>query len=64
MDRIDLEKIVKDLVGLEKILASQDTAIVAYQDKKWINERSKTEVEFDDEQQPSYEQELTNLRVS
>ena len=30
---------------------------------EWVDERSKLEVEIDDEQQQSYEQELTNLRI-
>ena len=32
-------------------------------DDEWVEDRSKPEVEFDDEQQQSYEQDLTNLRV-
>ena len=32
-------------------------------DEEWIDDRSKPEVEFDDEQQQSYEQDMTNLRV-
>ena len=32
-------------------------------DEEWIEDRSKPKVEFDDEQQQFYEQELTNLRV-
>ena len=48
-----------------------DTNIQVYLHKKyylsigseWIEDRSKPEVEFDDEQQQSFEQELTNLRV-
>ena len=32
-------------------------------DDEWVDDRSKSEVEFDDEQQQSYEQDLTNLRV-
>ena len=32
-------------------------------DEEWIEDRSKPEVEIDDEQQRSYEQELTNLCV-
>ena len=42
---------------------SQDIDIVDDHDEEWIEDRSKPEVEFDDEQQQSYEQELTNLRV-
>ena len=63
VDRIDLKKIVEELVGLEEIPASQDIDIVDDQDKNWIDDRSKPEMEFDDEQQQSYEQELTSLRV-
>ena len=37
--------------------------IVDYHDDEWVDDRSKPEVEFDDEQQQSYEQDLTNLRV-
>ena len=50
-------------MGLEVITVSQDIDIVDDQDEEWIEERSKPEVEFDDQQQQSYEQELTNLRV-
>ena len=63
VERIDLKKILEELVGLEEIPASQDIDIVDDQDKEWIDDRSKLEVEFDDEQQQAYEQELTNLRV-
>ena len=42
---------------------SQKIDIVDDRDKEWIDDRSKPEVEFDDEQQQSYEQDLTNLRV-
>ena len=63
MKRIDLKKIVQEVMGLEGITVSQDIDIVDYHDKEWIEDRSKPEVEFDDEQQQSYEQELTNLRV-
>ena len=42
---------------------SQDIDIVDDHDEEWIEDRSKPEVEFDDEQQQSYEQELTNMRV-
>ena len=31
--------------------------------KEWIDDQSKPQVEFDDEEQQSYKQELTNLRV-
>ena len=42
---------------------SQDIDIVDDHDDEWIDDQSKPEVEFDDEQQQSYEQNLTNLRV-
>ena len=63
VDRIDLKKIVEELVGLEEITVSQDIDIVDDRDEEWIDDRSKPEVEFDDEQQQSYEQDLTNLRI-
>ena len=63
VDTIYLKKIVEEVVFLEVVTLSQDIDIVDDQDKEWIEDRSKPEVEFDDEQQQSYEQELTNLRV-
>ena len=63
VDRIDLKNIVEEVVGLEEITVSQDIDIVNDHDKEWVDDRSKPEVEFDDEQQQSYEQDLTNLRV-
>ena len=63
VDRIDLKKIVEEVVGLEEITVSQDIDIVDDHDDKWVDDWSKPEVEFDDEQQQSYEQDLTNLRV-
>ena len=62
MDRIDLKKIVEEMVGLEETTVSQDIDIVKDRNKEWIDHRSKPEVEFDDEQQQSYEQDLKNLR--
>ena len=62
-DRIDLKKIGEEVVGLEEITVSQDFDIVDDHDDEWIDDRSKPEVEFDDEQHQSYEQDLTNLRV-
>ena len=50
-------------MGLEEITVSQDIDIVDDHDEEWIKDRSKPEVEVDDEQQQSYEQDLTNLRV-
>ena len=63
MDRIDLKKIVEEVVGLEEITVSQDIDIVDDHDDEWVDDWSNPEVEFDDEQQQSYEQDLTNLRV-
>ena len=63
VDRIDLKKIMEEVVGLEEITVSQDIDIVDDHDDEWVDDRSKPEVEFDDEQQQSYEQDLTNLRV-
>ena len=63
MDRIVLKKIVEEVVGLEEITVSQDIDIVDDHDDEWVDDRSKPEVEFDDEQQQSDEQDLTNLRV-
>ena len=58
--RIDLKKIVEELAGLEEITVSQDIDIVDYRDEDWIDDRSKPEVEFENEQEQSYEQVLTN----
>ena len=63
MDRIDLKEIGEEVVGLEDITVSQDIDIVDDHDEEWIEDRSKPEVEFDDEPQQSHEQELANLRV-
>ena len=63
VDRVDLKKIVEELVGLEDITVSQDIDIVDDHDEEWIEDRSKPEVEFDDERQQSYEKDLTTLRV-
>ena len=63
VDRIDLNKIMEEVVGLEGTTVSQDIDIVDDHDQEWIEDRSNPEVEFDDEQQQSYEQDLTNLRV-
>ena len=51
------------VVGLEDITVSQEIDIVDDHVEEWVEDRSKPEVESDDEQQQSYEQELTNLRV-
>ena len=50
-------------MGLEKITISQDIDVVDDHDEEWVDDRSKPEVEFDDEQQQSYDQDWTNLRV-
>ena len=79
VDRIDLKKIVEEVVGLEEITVPQNIFfapsllsagptmgegdIVDDQDEEWVDDRSKLEEEFDDEQQQFYEQDLTNLRV-
>ena len=64
VDRIDLKKIVEDVMVLEEITVSQDIDIVDDCDEEWIDGRSKPEVEFDDEQQQFHEQDLTNLGFS
>ena len=51
------------IVMPQEITVSRDIDIVDDRDKEWIDDRSKPEVEFDDEQQQSYEQDLTNQRV-
>ena len=63
VDRIDLKKVVEEVVGLEEITVSQDIDIVDDHNDEWVDDWSKPEVEFDDEQQQSNEQDLTNLRV-
>ena len=63
VDRIDLKKIGEEVVGLEELTVSQDIDIVDDHDHEWVHDRSKPEVEFDVEQQQSYEQDLTILRV-
>ena len=50
-------------MGLEGITVSQDIDIVDDHHQKWIEDRSKPEVEFDEEQLESYEEDITNLRV-
>ena len=66
VDKIDLKKIVEEFVVLEEMTASQDIVILDDQDKECFEDWSKSEVEFDDEQQQAYEQELkkpARLRV-
>ena len=60
MDRIDLKKIVEEVVGLEEITVSQDIGIVDDNNDEWVDDWSKPEVEFNDEQQQSNEQDLTH----
>ena len=55
LNRTDLKKIVEELVGLEETTLSQDIGLVDDRDEEWIDDRSKPEVEFDDEQQQSYD---------
>ena len=55
--------IADEVMGIEGLTVSQDIDIAHDHDEEWIEDRSKPEVEFDDEQQQSYVQELTNLRV-
>ena len=54
VDRLELKKIGEEVVGLEEITVSQDIDIVDDHDDEWVDDRSRPEVEFDDEQ--SYEQ--------
>ena len=63
VDRIDLKKKGEEVVGLEEITVSQDNDIVDDHHEEWVDDRSKPEVEFDDEQQQAYEQDLSKLRV-
>ena len=63
VDKIDLKKIVEEVVGLESITVSQDIDIVDDHGQEWIEDRSKPEVGFDEEQSESYRDDLTNLRV-
>ena len=60
---MDLKNIVEEMVGLESIIVSQDIDIVDDHDQEWIEDRSKPEVDFDEEQSESYGDDLTNLRV-
>ena len=63
VDKIDLKKIMEEVVGLESITVSQDIDIVDDHDQEWIEDRSKPEVDFEEEQSESYRDDLTNLRV-
>ena len=42
VDRIDLKKIVEEVVGLEEITVSQDIDIVDDHDDEWVDDWSKT----------------------
>ena len=61
VDRLDLKKIVEEVVGLEGITVSQDIDIVNDYDQEWIEDGLKPKKDF--EQQESFEKDLTNLRV-
>ena len=50
-------------MGLEEITVSQDIDLINDHNEEWVDDRSKPEVELDDEQQQSFEQDLANLRV-
>ena len=54
---------MEEMVGLEGITVSQDIDVVDDHDQESIEDRSKPEVEFDEEQLESYEEDLINLRV-
>ena len=45
VDRIDLKKMVEEVVDLEDITVPQDFDIVDDHDEEWIEDRSKPEVE-------------------
>ena len=60
---IDLKKIMDEMLGLEGITVSQDVDIEDDHDQEWIEDRSKPEVEFDEEQLESHEEDLKNMRV-
>ena len=51
------------MLGLESITVSQDIDIKDDHNQEWIEDRSKPEVDFDEEQSESCEEDLTNLRV-
>ena len=55
IDRKDLKKKAEELAGLEEVIASRKLGIIDDQDKEWLKDRSKPEVENDDELQQSYE---------
>ena len=48
VDRIDLKKILEEVVGLEGITVSQNIDIVDDHDEECVDDRSKSEVEIDD----------------
>ena len=49
VDRRYPKKKIEDHVGLEGLTVSQELNIVDDQDKEWIDDRSKPEIEFDDD---------------
>ena len=63
VERTDLKKIVEDLGGLEEIIGSQEVDTVDDLYKELSDRRPKSEVEIDNDQQQSYEQEVTNLCI-
>ena len=53
VDTVDLKKIVVEVVGIQEITVSQDIDIFDDHDEEWVDDRSKPELEIDDEQQQS-----------
>ena len=51
------------LLGLHAVALPREIDLVNDMDQNWIDDRSKPEVEFEPEEEQTYEQELTNLRV-
>ena len=51
VDRIDLKRIVEELVSLEELTVSQDVDMVDDHNEECIDDRSQPEAESDDEQQ-------------
>ena len=62
-DKIDLERKIEDLMGLEEITVSQEVDIVDDQENEWLDDWLKLKVEFDGKQQQSYKKDLKNLWV-
>ena len=63
IDRIVLINVMDSIVGLDKIVVPQDIDLVDDIEQDWIDDHSKSEVEFKHEMEQMHEQELTNLRV-